>query len=74
MITNTYVTKLMGVKGTLKMLVIEEAWRAVSNHFFANFLLWAFKTVRKHFGALGVVTQEIEDLKKSEITNQKSYI
>lgn len=66
-ITNTYVTKLMGVKGTLKMLVIEEAWRAVSNHFFANFLLWAFKTVRKHFGALGVVTQEIEDLKKSEI-------
>lgn len=66
-ITNTYVTKLMGVKGTLKMLVIEEAWRAVSNQFFANFLLWAFKTVRKHFGSLGVVTQEIEDLKKSEI-------
>jgi conjugation system TraG family ATPase len=66
-ITNTYVTKLMGVKGTLKMLVIEEAWRAVSNHFFANFLLWAFKTVRKHFGSLGVVTQEIEDLKKSDI-------
>ena len=30
-------------------------------------MLWAFKTVRKHFGALGVVTQEIEDLKKSEI-------
>lgn len=66
-ITNTYVTKLMGVTGRLKMLVIEEAWRAVSNQFFANFLLWAFKTVRKHFGSLGVVTQEIEDLKKSEI-------
>lgn len=66
-ITNAYVTKLMGVKGKLKMLVIEEAWRAVSNQFFANFLLWAFKTVRKHFGSLGVITQEIEDLKKSEI-------
>ncbi len=67
MITNTYVTKLFGMSGVLKILVIEEAWRAVSSDFFANFLLWAFKTARKHFGAIGVVTQEIEDLLKSPI-------
>lgn len=67
MITNTYVTKLFGLRGKLKILVIEEAWRAVSSDFFANFLLWAFKTARKHFGAIGVVTQEIEDLLKSPV-------
>ncbi len=67
MITNTYVTKLFGVRGKLKVLLIEEAWRAVSSDFFAHFLLWAFKTARKHYGAIGVVTQEIEDLLKSEI-------
>jgi conjugation system TraG family ATPase len=67
MITNTYVTKLFGVRGRLKMLIIEEAWRAVSSDFFANFLLWAFKTARKHLGSIGVVTQEIEDLLKSQI-------
>lgn len=67
MITNTYVSKLFGVKGALKMLIIEEAWRAVSSDFFANFLLWAFKTARKHLGSIGVVTQEIDDLLKSNI-------
>jgi conjugation system TraG family ATPase len=67
MITNTYVTKLFGVRGKLKVLIIEEAWRAVSSDFFANFLLWAFKTARKHLGSIGVVTQEIEDLLKSQI-------
>ncbi len=67
MITNTYVTKLFNLSGVLKILIIEEAWRAVSSEFFATFLLWAFKTARKHFGSIGVVTQEIEDLLKSEI-------
>ncbi|WP_037299729.1 TraG family conjugative transposon ATPase [Runella limosa] len=67
MITNTYMTKLFSLSGVLKVLIIEEAWRAVSSEFFATFLLWAFKTARKHFGAIGVVTQEIEDLLKSEI-------
>jgi conjugation system TraG family ATPase len=66
-ITNTYVTKLFTVKGVLKMLIIEEAWRATASKFFAEFLLWAFKTARKHFGSIGVVTQEIEDLQKSPV-------
>ncbi len=67
MITNTYITKLFEVRGVLKVLLIEEAWKAISSNFFANFLLWAFKTARKHFGAIGVITQEIEDLLKSEV-------
>lgn len=67
MITNTYITKLFEVRGVLKVLLIEEAWKAISSTFFAEFLLWAFKTARKHYGSIGVITQEIEDLLKSEI-------
>ncbi len=64
MIMTTYIRKLMTIKGhnLIKTLVIEEAWKALSKPAFAGFLLWAFKTVRKHNGAMGVVTQEIDDL------------
>lgn len=70
MITNTYITKLLNPDGILKILVIEEAWKAISSEFFATFLLWAFKTARKHFGSIGVVTQEIQDLLKSPIIQE----
>ena len=62
MIMNTYVRKLFSVKGVLKMLIIEEAWKALAKENFAQFLKWCSKTVRKHYGSLGVVTQEIDDL------------
>ncbi len=62
MIMNTYVRKLFSVEGVLKMLVIEEAWKALAKENFAQFLKWCSKTVRKHYGSLGVVTQEVDDL------------
>ncbi len=62
MIMNTYVRKLFTVKGVLKMLIIEEAWKALAKENFAQFLKWCSKTVRKHYGSLGVVTQEVDDL------------
>lgn len=62
MIMNTYVRKLFSVKGVLKMLIIEEAWKALAKENFAQFLKWCSKTVRKHWGSLGVVTQEVDDL------------
>jgi conjugation system TraG family ATPase len=62
MIMNTYVRKLFSVRGVLKMLIIEEAWKALAKENFAQFLRWCSKTVRKHLGSLGVVTQEVDDL------------
>ena len=62
MIMNNYVRKLINVKGVLKVLLIEEAWKALAKDSFANFLKWCSKTVRKHYGSLGVVTQEVDDL------------
>lgn len=67
MIMNTYVRKLFNVKGVIKALIIEEAWKALTKEKFANFLRWASKTVRKHDGALIVVTQELDDLVGNEV-------
>jgi conjugation system TraG family ATPase len=66
-IMNLYVQKLMKVDGRLfKMLVIEEAWKALANPRFAAFLKWTSKTARKHFGGLLSITQEPDDL-QSEV-------
>ena len=67
MIMNTYVNKLFQVSGTIKVLIIEEAWQALSKANFSRFLLWCAKTCRKHNGSLVVVTQEVDDLIKSSI-------
>ena len=67
MIMSNYVRKLVKVKGVLKALIIEEAWKALTKDKFANFLKWAAKTVRKHMGSLAVVTQEVDDLVGSSI-------
>lgn len=67
MIMNTYVRKLFNVRGVIKALIIEEAWKALTKEKFANFLRWASKTVRKHDGALVVVTQELDDLVGSDV-------
>lgn len=61
-IMNAYVQKLINQKGFFKFLVIEEAWKAIANPSFAEFLKWTSKTARKHGGGLITVTQEFQDL------------
>lgn len=50
-----------------KMILIEEAWKAISKSGTAYFIKYLFKTVRKHFGEAVVVTQEVEDIIGNEI-------
>lgn len=50
-----------------KLILIEEAWKAISKTGTAEFIKYLFKTVRKHFGEAIVVTQEIEDIIGNEI-------
>ena len=52
---------------TRKMILIEEAWKAISKAGTAEFIKYLFKTVRKHFGEAIVVTQEIDDIIGNEI-------
>ncbi len=53
-----------------KIILIEEAWKAIANAGMAEYAKYLYKTVRKYFGEAHVVTQDIEDILNSEIIKQ----
>lgn len=67
MIMDTFIAKMRLRKGRRKVILIEEAWKAIANAGMAEFLRYLYKTVRKHFGEAILVTQEVEDVLGSEI-------
>jgi conjugation system TraG family ATPase len=66
---DTFISKMRhpAVAGERKMILIEEAWKAISKNGTAEFIKYLFKTVRKHFGEAIVVTQEVEDIVGNEV-------
>ena len=58
-----------------KVLIIEEAWKAIASPIMASYIVYVYKTVRKFAGEAIVVTQELDDIignpvvKKSIIAN-----
>lgn len=62
MIMDTFITKMRLLKNTRKVLLLEEAWKAITKDGMAEFLVYLFKTVRKHFGEAWLVTQELNDI------------
>lgn len=65
-----FISKMRKLKGVRKIILIEEAWKAIAREGMAEFIKYLFKTVRKHFGEAIVVTQEIEDIISSTIVKQ----
>lgn len=61
-IIDLFVQKMRHRKNRRKTLILEEAWRAISSPMMANFLLYLNKTVRKFWGEIIEVTQEINDI------------
>ncbi len=57
----------MRLKKNRKALIIEEAWKALASDLMAGYILYLYKTVRKFWGIVGVVTQEVEDIISSEV-------
>ncbi|GGH59785.1 conjugation system TraG family ATPase [Filimonas zeae] len=62
-----FISKMRKLKGIRKIILIEEAWKAIARQGMAEYIKYLFKTVRKHFGEAIVVTQEIDDIISSEI-------
>lgn len=69
-IMEVFINKMRKLKGKRKMILIEEAWKALMKEGFAEYIKYLFKTVRKFFGEAMVVTQEIEDIISSPIVKQ----
>lgn len=60
-------TQKMRIKKNRKCLVIEEAWKAIATPVMAGYIKYLYKTARKHWAMVGVVTQEIQDITGSDI-------
>ena len=63
-------TQKMRIKKGRKCLVIEEAWKAIATPVMADYIKYLYKTARKHWAMVGVVTQEIQDITSSPIVNE----
>ena len=69
-IMEVFISKMRKLKGIRKMILIEEAWKAIAREGMAEYIKYLFKTVRKFFGEAIVVTQEVEDIISSPVVKQ----
>ena len=68
-IMEAFINKLR-IKKNRKVLVIEEAWKAIASPLMAEYIKYLYKTARKFWASVGVVTQEIQDIIGSEIVKE----
>ena len=60
----------MRIKKNRKVLVIEEAWKAIASPMMAEYIKYLYTTARKFWASVGVVTQEIQDIVGSPIVKE----
>jgi conjugation system TraG family ATPase len=62
-----FISKMRKLQGQRKVLVIDEAWKAITKAGTAEFIKYAYKTFRKFNAIPIVITQELDDLISSPI-------
>ena len=69
-IMEAFINKMRRLKGIRKLLIVEEAWKALTTENMANYMKYMYKTVRKYFGEAIVVTQEVDDIISSPVVKE----
>jgi conjugation system TraG family ATPase len=69
-IMEAFINKMRWLKGVRKLLIVEEAWKALASANMAEYLRYMYKTVRKYFGEAIVVTQEVDDIISSPVVKE----
>ena len=69
-IMEVFISKMRKLPGVKKVILVEEAWKAIARQGMSEYLKYLFKTVRKFFGEAIVVTQEVEDIISSPVVKQ----
>lgn len=69
-IMETFINKMRRLQGIRKMILIEEAWKAIAKEGMANYIRYLFKTVRKFYREAVVVTQEVDDIISSPVVKE----
>ena len=66
----------MRLKKNRKCLVIEEAWKAIASPLMAEYIKYLYKTARKFWASVGVVTQDIigSPIVKEAIINNSDVV
>jgi conjugation system TraG family ATPase len=67
LLMDMFISKIRRMEAVRKVLVIDEAWKAIAKPAMAEFLRYAVKTIRKFNGVPAFVTQELDDLVSSPI-------
>lgn len=67
-IMETFVGKMRRLPGQRKVLLVEEAWKAIMH--MSGYLKYLVKTVRKYSGEFISVTQEVDDLISSPVLKE----
>ena len=69
-IMELFINKMRRLKGIRKVILIEEAWKAIASANMAGYIRYLYKTVRKFFGEAVVVTQEVDDIISSPVVKE----
>lgn len=69
-IMEAYINKMRRLQGERKVLMMEEAWKAIAKDGMAESIKYLYKTVRKYFGEVIMVTQEIDDIISSSVVKE----
>lgn len=69
-IMECFISKMRRLQGVRKMIVIEECWKALTSASMSQYIKYLFKTIRKFFGEILVITQEIDDIVSSPIVKE----
>jgi len=69
-IMEVFLSKMRKLRGVRKMVVIEEAWKAIANAGMAENISYWVRTLRKFRGKLALVSQEVDDIVSSPIIKQ----
>ena len=69
-VMQVFLEKMRRLRGVRKLIMIEEAWKAIANAGMAENIRYWVKTLRKHMGKLGLVSQEVEDVVESPVIKQ----
>jgi len=69
-IMEVFIGKMRKLQGVRKVILIEEAWKAIARQGMSEYLKYLFKTVRKFYGEAIVVTQEVDDIISSPVIKQ----
>ena len=64
---DVFIAKMRRLEGIRKVLLLEEVWKALAKQSMEEAIQYWVKTIRKYFGELWLVSQEIEDMISSAI-------